>query len=580
VTANPKSALTIMSRIAIEWPEEIPAIESLLRADFRRLSPAAVEVAIETGGCIGPMLGKLFGENPDAKLAERIWKILPERTRTLRDLALRVAEQRLANLSVSSETRDLDRAVLLNDLSSRLNEAGKRARARKTADEALALCDELLLKNPSSAIIIRIAMVLALLSHRYMSLALPSKSFEISNRMYAAVRSIPESDLEGAPQGVIDIFVSHSSSLLELGDVESAVAVARDALRLPASHAEKPMVLAILAEGLLRAGQPVEAAEIAAQILPVCLSFSRRRVAVQRTEICSILSWAAHLLRFADRVVDAHSAAVRASQLIQTLPKDQLLEIDWARVRLLATRAWCERRLGRSFEAVEFLKQAINQVRETSGLPLTQVQADLASLATDLCLDHFDSRLFGKSLELVIQAVALFDVLPKESRVETRLALFGVSVALANAFSSDGQPVDAIRAARAGESIFDLLSLQEQEARKNEWLLGVCLKMANQVVVGQKPDALATGKHVARLLAKAPAFSFARLPTDAFVLLLTGVDEREDRNVLAQVLIIARQLLLRCDAASPGWQRLHAITSILESRNVTTLSHEPGNRGE
>ena len=109
--------LTELARSAKEGSRGRRHIHAALDGRLGRLVLDAIEVAIETGGPISLILANQLHEKDDVELARWILPFLPERTVSLREVALVVTTQVLKGLG-RSDTRasDLTASVLLNDL--------------------------------------------------------------------------------------------------------------------------------------------------------------------------------------------------------------------------------------------------------------------------------------------------------------------------------------------------------------------------------------------------------------------------------------------------------------------------------
>lgn len=121
---DPKSALTLLTRLAQRRPVEARQLERALSGRFRRLASLAVDVAVETGDPIGRIAASLLDAEPDAALAERLFPLLPTETVALRELAVEVTRQCLAAARAASEV-GLRAAKLAGTLGIRLHALGR-----------------------------------------------------------------------------------------------------------------------------------------------------------------------------------------------------------------------------------------------------------------------------------------------------------------------------------------------------------------------------------------------------------------------------------------------------------------------
>jgi tetratricopeptide (TPR) repeat protein len=135
---DPKSALTLLTRLARRRPVEARQLKRALSGRFRRLVSLAVDVAIETGDPIGRIAASLLEAEPDAALAERLFSLLPPETVALREFALEVTRQCLASARAAGE--DGPRAAkLAGTLVTRLHAPGRVQEALGATEDPIGL---------------------------------------------------------------------------------------------------------------------------------------------------------------------------------------------------------------------------------------------------------------------------------------------------------------------------------------------------------------------------------------------------------------------------------------------------------
>lgn len=144
---NHRHALTVLTRLADSSRSGKQQLTRVLGPRLNALAGDALDVSIETGDPIGPVLDKLLKAQPSFELASRLVRRLPKETIAARELAVTVTEQALSALdaSPSPETtaREGRRTGLMLDLAGRLGAIGDGKRALQVAEEVVSRLDHL-----------------------------------------------------------------------------------------------------------------------------------------------------------------------------------------------------------------------------------------------------------------------------------------------------------------------------------------------------------------------------------------------------------------------------------------------------
>ncbi|MDP8943911.1 MAG: tetratricopeptide repeat protein, partial [Actinomycetota bacterium] len=134
-----KRALTVLTQAARRHPAAARALRAALSDQLEGLWSVAVEVGQETGDPIGRLLAEALDRTPRPALAVEIADALREHSVALRELAVAATKQALDDAREQDDgvERDWRVADLLNNLSIRLADLGRREDALAAIEEAV-----------------------------------------------------------------------------------------------------------------------------------------------------------------------------------------------------------------------------------------------------------------------------------------------------------------------------------------------------------------------------------------------------------------------------------------------------------
>jgi tetratricopeptide (TPR) repeat protein len=220
-------------------------LRKALAAHLPSLWATTITVAQETGDPLGSLAADVLEQTPNPELAAEIERSLPEHTLALRELAVVATGQTLerARDQPASLERDASVAQLLNNLSNRLADLGRREPALAASDEAVEPYRRLAEQRPDAFLpdlamsLNNLSNQLANLGRREPALAAIDEAVELYRRL-AEVR--PDAFLPDLASSLNNL----SSSLADLGRREPALAAIDEAIRLVLPMLERaPYVL-------------------------------------------------------------------------------------------------------------------------------------------------------------------------------------------------------------------------------------------------------------------------------------------------------------------------------------------------
>ena len=160
LAGQPAAPLTVLTRLARRRPVARRWLEQAFTQDLERLAEPAMQVAIETGDPIGPVLADELerrtkaGEFLDYDKLQRLESAIPEQTTALRELGAAIMTQMRAVLTKISEPWPeevkIEAARVANNLATRLSALGRREAALQAAEEAADLYRELARARPDA----------------------------------------------------------------------------------------------------------------------------------------------------------------------------------------------------------------------------------------------------------------------------------------------------------------------------------------------------------------------------------------------------------------------------------------------
>jgi hypothetical protein len=225
--------LTVLTHAARASESAESALRGILREQLASVWEPAIDVATETGDPIGALLAEALKETPHPELAEEMVTRLPWETVALRELAVVATQQALqqTGAQTAGPERDKSTADLLNALSHRLSNLGRREEALDAIEKAIEirrrLADaqpEVFLPGLARALDSR-SNHLANLGHREEALAAIDEALPIFRQMAEAHPDTLLPDLAW----VLD---TRSNRLADLGRYEEALDASEEAVAI------------------------------------------------------------------------------------------------------------------------------------------------------------------------------------------------------------------------------------------------------------------------------------------------------------------------------------------------------------
>jgi hypothetical protein len=140
----------VLDRIAARRPEREAWLSQVLARDLTRLAHPAMEVAMTSGDPIGRILAECFARHPQPGLsAELVWTV-PARTVALRELGAVLTRQALDSPPPPGKEAGEWRALLLNNLGTRLRDLGRREEALPVYEKAVRIFLPFFKQHPSA----------------------------------------------------------------------------------------------------------------------------------------------------------------------------------------------------------------------------------------------------------------------------------------------------------------------------------------------------------------------------------------------------------------------------------------------
>jgi tetratricopeptide (TPR) repeat protein len=229
-----RPALTVLTRLAKRRGEARRWLEQAFSGDLERLAAPAIEVAIETGEPIGPVLAEAL-EKQSLQQPWRLEPLIPYPTTALREVAVVVMEQLRQRLQQMPqpwpEEVQVEAARVANNLGGRLSDLGRREAALAAAEEARDLYSALAAARPAAftpdlaGSLNNLANILSELGRREEALAAAEEA-EGLYRALAAAR--PAAFTPNLAMSLNNL----ANRLSDLGRREAALAAAEEAMRL------------------------------------------------------------------------------------------------------------------------------------------------------------------------------------------------------------------------------------------------------------------------------------------------------------------------------------------------------------
>ncbi len=156
----PEAPLTVLTRLAKRRPAAQRWLEQAFAQDLQRLAEPAMQIAIETGDPLGPVLANELeqrteaGDFLDYDQLQRLESAIPEQTVALREVGAATMAQMRAVLGRIpqpwAKEAKVEAARVSNNLANRLSVLGRREAALEAAEEAANLYRELARARPDA----------------------------------------------------------------------------------------------------------------------------------------------------------------------------------------------------------------------------------------------------------------------------------------------------------------------------------------------------------------------------------------------------------------------------------------------
>jgi tetratricopeptide (TPR) repeat protein len=234
-----RRALTVLTRAARTHEAAKTALRQALRDQPLSVWETAIDVAAETGDPIGLLLAQVLTEAPQPELAQEMLARLPDQTVALRELAAVATEQALQRARTESAGPDRDERVarLLNSLSIRLAELGRREEALGAAEEAVAIRRRLAEARPD-AFLPDLAKSLNNLSAFLAGLGRREEALAANEEALATYRGLAEMRPDAFLPDVAWSLSNLSTRLAGVGRREEALGAAEEAVAIRRGLAE------------------------------------------------------------------------------------------------------------------------------------------------------------------------------------------------------------------------------------------------------------------------------------------------------------------------------------------------------
>jgi Trypsin-like peptidase domain/Tetratricopeptide repeat len=223
--------LTVLTRAARTYDAAAVALGDVLRDELPSLWAAAIEVAVETGDPVGALLAQALTESPRPEIVAAMLTRLPDDTVALRELASVATEQALLEVRAkpAGDERDMEAAALLNTLSNRLGELGRREEGLAASEEAVAVYRGLVEARPD-AFRADLALALTNLSNRLGELGRREEALAAGEEAVAVYRVVVEAGPDEFEDDLALSLTNLSNRLSDLGRREEGLAASEEAV--------------------------------------------------------------------------------------------------------------------------------------------------------------------------------------------------------------------------------------------------------------------------------------------------------------------------------------------------------------
>ena len=244
--ASVSHGFVVLGRCAARQAGIIPWMERLLNDDFDGRTQLALEAALALGAeTASSPLGSLLAKSLERRgtspgIAERLERLLPEHSVSLREVAVQVTQLLLNEIDVGNTDVDVlsERSGLLNNLGNRLSALGRREEALQAANEATDIYRRLASARPDAFLpdlagsLNNLGAMLSELGRREEALQAANEATEIYKRLASARPDAFLPYLAGSLNNL-------GAMLSELGRREEALQAANEATEIFGNLVEK-----------------------------------------------------------------------------------------------------------------------------------------------------------------------------------------------------------------------------------------------------------------------------------------------------------------------------------------------------
>ncbi|MCP5366380.1 MAG: tetratricopeptide repeat protein [Hyphomicrobiales bacterium] len=456
------NTLTVLTRLAHRDDAQSQWLERALAGRLGTLAEPALDVAVETGDPLGPILAKVLTAEPDPVLAERIMDRVDrdfQQTVSLREVAAVATGQYAAAGSLGDsedEAAQAESARAKTNLANRLGDLGRREEALTAAGEAVALYRELAAARsdafrPDLATSLNnLANFLSALGRHEEALTAGEEAVAIRRELAAARPDAFRPDLAAS----LNNLANHLSELGRREEAltagEEAVALYRElaAARSDAFRPDLAMSLNNLANRLSDLGRREEALTAAEEAVAIRRELSAARPDAFRPDLAKSLNNLATFLSDLGRREEALTAAEEAVALYRDLASARPDAFRPDLAMSLNNLANFLSGLGRSEEALTAAEEAVALYRDLAAARPDAFRPDLAGSLNNLA--NFLSALGRReeALAAAEEAVAIRRELSAARPDAFRPDLATSLNNLANFLSTLGRREEALAAAR------------------------------------------------------------------------------------------------------------------------------------